>query len=237
MNEPVVNSQVATDRLARRLPVSAETATGTAKGSQAVAHREVPSIEISACTAPATLARLSAHPDLDAFRPPDSQLRALVTIASEPGGCIATAVEAERGRLIGYAAFHRPSAIEPWGADRSGALIELGAVEVASGYRGMKLAEHLLSAGFSGGRYDDTVVFATLYRWHYDLERSKLGELGYRRMLERLYGSAGFTARDTTDPEIGAHAANRLMVRVGERADTAIVAEFERLRLATGNRW
>jgi len=197
----------------------------------------VPTVEIQACTAPARLAELDAHPDLDAFRPPAAQLQALSSIAGEREGCVASAVGVNRSTLVGYAAFHRPSAIEPWGADRSGALIELGAVEVASGYRGMKLAERLLSAGLSDGRFDDTVVFATLYRWHYDLERSKLGELGYRRMLERLYGSAGFTALETTDPEIGAHAANRLMVRIGKNADPAIVAEFERLRLATGKRW
>src|SRR5690606_9351107 len=151
--------------------------------------------------------------------------------------CVAAAVDAAGRRLIGYAAFHRPSAIEPWGVDRSGSLIELGAVEVASGFRGLRLAERLLSAAFDGGRFDDTVVFATLYRWHYDLQRTGLGELGYRRMLERLYGSAGFVPLTTTDPEIGSHDANRLMARVGPRAAPAVIAEFDRLRLAAGQRW
>lgn len=191
-------------------------------------------IELHACTPPADLARLEAHSDLDAFRPPDLQLAALIEIAGETGGCVATAVVDGR-TLIGYAAFHRPSAIETWGDDRSRSLIELGAVEVVASYRGLKLAERLLETAFADGRFTDTVVFATLYRWHYDLERTGLGELGYRRMLERLYGSAGFVPLATGDPEIGSHPANRLMVRIGDAADPAAIAEFERLRLAGGD--
>ncbi|HZJ08058.1 MAG TPA: GNAT family N-acetyltransferase [Trueperaceae bacterium] len=193
-------------------------------------------VSIAACAAPEALAALEPHPDLDAFRPPQAQLEALVDIAAERDGCVVVAVADDGRSLVGYAAFHRPSAIETWGEDGSGALIELGAIEVASSHRGMKLAERLLGAGFAGGRYDATVVFATLYRWHYDLKRTGLGELGYRRMLERLYGSAGLVPLETTDPEIASHGANRLMARVGALSAPAVVEEFERLRKPPG-RW
>lgn len=190
-----------------------------------------------ACAEPHDIAKLEPDPDLDAFRPAHLQLAALVDIAKDPRGCVTIAVADDGRTLAGYVAFHPPSPIETWADDRSGALIELGAVEVASSHRGSKLAERLLAASFEGGRFEHTVVFATLYRWHYDLERTGLGELGYRRMLERLYASAGFEPVATTDPEITSHRANRLMVRVGSKADQEVVAEFERLRRAHERRW
>lgn len=195
----------------------------------------VAEVSIDACAGAADLQSLEPHPDLDAFRPPQAQLEALAGIAADDDGCVVTGVDAHT--LVGYAAFHPPSAIETWGDDRSGSLIELGAVEVASSYRGIKLAERLIAAAFAGGRYEHTVVFATLYRWHYDLKRTGLGELGYRRMLERLYGSAGFEPVATADPEIASHGANRLMARFGAHAEPASVAEFERLRRARDRRW
>lgn len=143
-----------------------------------------------------------------------------MTAAVGPASCL----------LVGYVAFHAPSEVETWGDDRSGALVELGAVEVADAYRGQKLAERLLAASFEGGRFDDTVVFATLYRWHYDLARTGLGELGYRRMLERLYSTVGLEPVDTTDPEIAHDPANRLVARVGPAAPRSVVSEFDRLR-------
>src|SRR5690606_1445559 len=164
-----------------------------------------PAALIAPCAEPGVLAGLKPHPGLDAFAP------------------------ATNG-LVGYVAFHAPSEVETWGDDRTGALVELGAVEVADAYRGQRLAERLLAASFEGGRFDDTVVFATLYRWHYDLPRTGLGELGYRRMLERLYGTVGLVPVATTDPEIAHDPANRLVARVGPRAPEAVVREFDRLR-------
>lgn len=198
------------------------------------AEAPVRDITLEAATTAARLRSLTAHPGLDTFRPAAAQLEALALIADEPAGLVASAVDEAAGQLVGYAAFHQPTGIETWGEDTSGKLIELGAVEVAPGMRGLKLAERLLSAAFSDGRFDDTVVFATLYRWHYDLERTGLGELGYRRMLERLYATVGLVPMTTTDVEIAADHANRLVARIGPNAPLEVVAEFQRLRL---RRW
>lgn len=197
-------------------------------------RREPGSATIEVPTPADKLKALSPHPGLDTFRPPHAQLESLVAIAEEPFGCVATARQDGECLLVGYAAFHRPSSIETWGEDRSGRLIELGAVEVAPGMRGLRLAERLLTAAFADGRFDDTVVFATLYRWHYDLDRTGLGELGYRRMLERLYASVGLLPLPTNDVEIGSDHANRLVARIGPEAPPEVVTEFQRLRL---RRW
>lgn len=176
------------------------------------------------------LAALAIHPSLDRFRAPEKQLRALVDIAADPAGCVVAAVKG--GILVGYVAFHRPTAVESWAADRTGELVELGAIEVAPDLRGQNLARRLLQASFAEGRYDDTVVFATLYAWHYDLRRTGMTDLAYRRMLERLYRSAGLEPFPTSDEEVRSNVANALMARIGEGAPAHVVAEFHRLRKA-----
>jgi acetoin utilization protein AcuA len=179
--------------------------------------------DLPAGDAPAPL-----HPDLDVFRPPDRQRDALAAIAAEPRGRVLVAERA--GRTVGYLTFHPPDPVERWGGDRSGRLIELGAIEVAPDLRGAHLGERLLEAAFADGAYDDTVVFAALYAWHYDLERTGLGPLGYRRLLERLYRGVGLERVPTRDPEIGADPANALLARVGPHAPDGVRDEFERLR-------
>ncbi len=183
---------------------------------------------ISVAADPEFLAGLTPHPQLDRFRDPASQLDALVSIATDPQGTVTALVR--HTALLGYAVFHPPTEIEAWGFDRTGQILELGAIEVAPDERGQRWAERLLQASFEGGRFDHTVVFATLYSWHYDLARSGLGDLAYRRMLERLYGSAGLELFGTTDEEVRSSPANALMARIGSRAPAEVVEEFHRLR-------
>jgi len=183
---------------------------------------------IEPCLSGDDLAALAPHPGIDMFRPSAKQHQALVGIARDPQSCVSVGVDA--GSMVAYAAFHPPSDVESWGEDRTGRIIELGAVEVAPPYRGQHLAERLLAASFGHGRFEDTVVFATMYVWHYDLKRTGLNDFAYKRLLERLYRSAGFVPFPTADAEVRSSAANQLMARVGSRADPAVVEEFHRLR-------
>ncbi len=185
---------------------------------------------ITACEAPGALAGLAPHERLDLFRSPAKQLAALVDIAEDERGCVVAA--ADGGTLVGYVAFHPPTEVESWGSDATGELIELGAIEVAPEYRSQNLARRLLEASFAGGRFDHTVVFATLYVWHYDLKRSGMTDLAYRRMLERLYRAGGLEVFPTSDEEVRSSAANALMARIGPRAPARVVEEFHRLRKA-----
>lgn len=168
------------------------------------------------------------HADLDLFRPPSLQTSALARIAEAPSGRVLLAEQA--GTTVAYLTFHRPDPIERWGRDRTGRLIELGAIEVVPSLRGEHLGRRLLERGFADGAYDDTVVFAALYAWHYDLERTGLGPLGYRRLLEGFYRSAGLVRVPTSDPEVRSDPANALLVRIGPKAPESVRSEFERLR-------
>ena len=196
--------------------------------SEAAAEPAAGAARIEACTAAEALARLEPHPSIDMFRPAAKQHQALVGIARDVQTCVSVAVDG--ATMVAYAAFHPPSDVESWGDDRTGRIIELGAVEVAPPYRGQHLAERLLAASFADGRFERTVVFATMYVWHYDLKRTGLNDFAYKRLLERLYRSAGFEPFNTADAEVRSSAANQLMARIGGDADPAVVEEFHRLR-------
>ncbi|HEX2863261.1 MAG TPA: GNAT family N-acetyltransferase [Deinococcales bacterium] len=185
-------------------------------------------VEVSPCAPPQVLARLEPEASLKAFRPAEQQLKALVEIAGLPGGCVATATMGHR--LIGYAAFHPPDPIERWSGSREPGIVELGAVETSPAHRGRHLARRLLETTVNTGRFDDGILIATLYHWHYDLEGTGVSTYAYRRLLERLYGTVGLRVVETDDPEIQPYPGNSLMARVGPRAPEALRREFERLR-------
>lgn len=185
-------------------------------------------IELWACAAPEAIARLEPDESLSSFRPAPQQLAALVGIAGLREGCV-TLARLEH-RLVGYAAFHPPDEIERWSGSREPGLLELGAVEASRAHRGRHLGRRLLETAFTTGRFEDKVVVATLYAWHYDLDGTGLSTRAYRRLLERLYGSVGFRAVATDDPEVAHSPNNSLMVRVGPRAPEPLMAELERLR-------
>lgn len=169
------------------------------------------------------------HPELDVFRAPDEQRTALREIAADPRGCVWIAET--RGSTVGYVTFHPPGRLETWSGNEGSRLIELGAIEVAPSLRGNRIGDQLLEAAFADGRFDESIVIATMYVWHYDLARTGLTPFAYKRLLERLYRKGGLQRMATSDPEIRADAANALMVRIGPRAPDAAVRGFHRLRV------
>ena len=165
-------------------------------------------------------------PELDLFRPPRLQRDALQDVTRLASGRV---LVAEReGRTVGYLTFHPPGGVDA--TDARLGIIELGAVEVAPSERGRRVGERLLHAGFADGAYDDAVVFATLFSWHYDLARSGLGPVAYRRMLLRFYARVGLEPVSTSDPEVLEDRANALLVRIGPRAPASAIEVFERMR-------
>lgn len=185
-------------------------------------------VALDICASPQDIASLVPSKGLKMFRQAAQQQQALVEIATDTSCCVSIARCG--GDMVGYAAFHHPSDVETWGDDKTGALIELGAIEVDPDYRGQDLAKRLLSESFAGGRFDDTIVIATMYVWHYDLKGNALSDFQYKRLLDRLYRSIGMEPYRTTDPEIRSNAANQLMARIGPNCPQAVRDEFDRLR-------
>ncbi len=178
------------------------------------------------------LAACEFDPELDLFRPPYRQREALAEIAAEStaghGTCVSAAID-ESGVLVGYAAFQAhdpPEKAAPAAAVR---VVELGAIEVAPSQRRRGIARSLLHTTVQGGRYDDAILFARLYAWHFDLGRTGLGPLAYRRFLRRLYSGVGLQVVADQGGEDGAHGADQIMARRGPTASAASVAAFEEL--------
>lgn len=174
------------------------------------------------------LHRLDMHPDLDAFRRPQEQKEALIEISGLPEGRVIAAVAADV--IIGYVTFHYPDELELWSQGGMEDLIELGAIEVADGYRGSGLAKLLVSTAFEEGQLEDCIVFTTEYYWHWDLKGSGLTVWEYRQMMEKLMKTVDMVWYATDDPEICSHPANCLMVRMGRDVPLSSRETFDRVR-------
>lgn len=177
---------------------------------------------------PEVLERLQMHPDLDAFRKPAEQLEALIEIAGLSEGRVIAAVEGTT--IIGYVTFHYPDELELWSQGGMDDLIELGAVEVANGYRGSGLGKLLISSAFEREQLENCIVFTTEYYWHWDLKGSGLDVWAYRKMMEKLMKTVDMVWYATDDPEICSHPANCLMVRIGHEVPMSSQETFDRVR-------
>ena len=171
---------------------------------------------------------LLMHKQLDAFRTPREQHNALMDIASLPEGRVIIARDGNV--IVGYVTFHYPDECERWSEGGMKNLLELGAIEVADDYRYAGLGKQMLRTAFEDGQLDDYIVFTTEYYWHWDLKNTQMTVWDYRKMMEKLMKTVDMVWFATDDPEICAHPANCLMVRVGSRVPLSSAEQFDRVR-------
>ncbi|MWV45162.1 GNAT family N-acetyltransferase [Paenibacillus sp. HJL G12] len=177
---------------------------------------------------PGRLSELIMHPDLDAFRRPAEQHKALLEIAGlEEGRIIITR---EENMIVGYVTFHYPDEQERWSQGNMEDLVELGAIEVANDYRSLGLGQKMIKTAFEDGQMEQYIVFTTEYYWHWDLKSSGLNVWDYRKMMERLMKVVDMVWYATDDPEICSHPANCLMVRIGRDVPISSKEQFDRIR-------
>ncbi|WP_340023058.1 GNAT family N-acetyltransferase [Paenibacillus sp. FSL K6-1096] len=185
-------------------------------------------ITVQGPLSPECLQKLDIHADLDAFRRPQEQKEALIEISGLPEGRVIAAFTSDM--IIGYVTFHYPDELELWSQGGMEDLIELGAIEVADGYRGSGLGKLLVSTAFEEGQLEDCIVFTTEYYWHWDLKGSGLTVWEYRQMMEKLMKTVDMVWYATDDPEICSHPANCLMVRMGRDVPLSSRETFDRVR-------
>lgn len=177
---------------------------------------------------PEQLKSLVLDATLDAFRKPKDQHDALIEIAGLPEGrIIAAHVD---GLIVGYVTFHYPDEYERWSEGNMPDLVELGAIEVADAYRGCGLGKQLITTAFAEQQLDNMIVYTTEYYWHWDLEGSGLNVWDYRKMMEKLMQAVDMIWYATDDPEICAHPANCLMVKIGPEVPLSSIEQFDRVR-------
>jgi acetoin utilization deacetylase AcuC-like enzyme len=161
------------------------------------------------------LRRLDVDPGIHAFvRAPEQEREVLARIAEEPAGEVVVAHTPE-GVVVGYVAVLEP---EPGTRFSSlPGLLEVGAVEVATGWRRGGVAGALLRFAVQPDPFEDLILIASGLAWHWDLDHSGLSAAAYRRVLGRVFEVAGFESLRTDEPEIAYHPANLFMARIGGR--------------------
>jgi acetoin utilization protein AcuA len=92
---------------------------------------------------------------------------------------------------------------------------ELGAIEVARGFRGGGLARKLLEAQVAGPRLDGQILIGEGLSWHWDCEGRGLLLSDCRKSLLALFRHAGFEKLQTDEPEVSYSLANFLVARIG----------------------
>jgi acetoin utilization deacetylase AcuC-like enzyme len=180
------------------------------------------------------LRRLEVDPGIHAFvRAPEQEREVLARIAEEPTGEVVVAHTPE-GVVVGYVAVLDP---EPGTRFSSlPGLLEVGAIEVASGWRRGGVAGALLRFAVEPDPFEDLILTASGLAWHWDLEQSGLSAVAYRRVLRRVFEVAGFESFRTDEPEIAYHPANLFVARIGSRVPPARRALFtSRLVRATAD--
>jgi acetoin utilization protein AcuA len=177
---------------------------------------------------PETLASYEFHEDLTAFRPPTAQHQALIGIANLDEGRIIIA--RSKQKIIGYATYLYPDPLERWSEGKMSNLLELGAIEVVSEYRGCSIGKNLLLVSMMDDAMEDFIIITTEYYWHWDLKGTGLNIWEYRKVMEKVMQAGSLEWYSTDDPEICSHPANCLMARIGKRVDSESIQKFDRLR-------
>ena len=168
------------------------------------------------------------HEGLVAFRPAKQQKKALIEISQLPEGRVIIARNEEI--IIGYATFLYPDPLERWSEGHMEDLIELGAIEVISEYRGCGVGKNILQVSMMDDAMEEYIVITTEYYWHWDLKGTGLNIWEYRKVMEKMMKAGGLSYFATNDPEISSHPANCLMARIGSKISNTSIEQFDQLR-------
>lgn len=181
------------------------------------------------------LKKYAFHDQLQAFRPATKQFEALLEIADLEEGRILVCVRDHT--IVGYVTYLYPDPLERWSHFQMDDLIELGAIEIAPGFRGLKLGSLLLEVSMKDRTMENYIVISTEYYWHWDLKDTKLSVWNYRKVMEKMMRVGGLKPAPTDDPEIISHPANCLMVRIGENVPESSIEIFDKTRFLDKHRF
>jgi acetoin utilization deacetylase AcuC-like enzyme/GNAT superfamily N-acetyltransferase len=168
------------------------------------------------------------HPDdgLRSFaRRADREQELLKRIAARPDSELVVAHTPD-GLLIGQVSI---CAAEGWW-EGIGDLYEV-AIEVSSHWRKLGLASHLLTFALEPDYFEQVILFALGYSWHWDVDETNLSSMHYGAMLRGLFQQVGFEQMYANEPNLRLDPTNIFLARVGAHANPGVVALF-RARLS-----
>ncbi len=106
------------------------------------------------------------------------------------------------------------------------------AIEVSANWRQLGVASALLRFALEPSYFDEVILFALGYAWHWDLEQTGLGSMRYGAMIRGLLQKVGFEQMYAAEPNLHMDPANIFLARIGAKANPEAVAQF-RARLGT----
>ena len=161
---------------------------------------------------PSFLRSLKPDPGLSAFaRDPEREHELLVRLAERPQGMVAVA-HTPAGVIVGQVSVAKG---EDWWEGIPG-LYEV-AVEVSRNWRRSGLAKRLLAFTLEPDEFEELILIATGYSWHWDLSGTGLDDDQYRDLVQRLFASVGFSVAQSNEPNLALRPQNILLVRIGRR--------------------
>ena len=139
-------------------------------------------------------------------------------------GRVAVAVLA--GQIIGYVVLRTPLPGERW---REMAIIREIYCELARGVRGENIIQVLLKSMHQYPEQEDLIYYLVGYTWHWDLKHTGRSVREYRQAVIKLVEPYGYREYPTNDPNVGLHAENIFMARLGANLPPQIRRAFNRL--------
>ncbi len=174
---------------------------------------------------PSLVERLHADEGLQSFaRRADREQELLKRIAKRPDSELVVAHTPE-GVLVGQVSI---CAGDGWWEGIDG-LYEV-AIEVSANWRQLGLASALLGFALEPSYFDEVMLFALGYAWHWDLEKTGLGSMRYGAMIRALFQQVGFEQMRATEPNLHMDPANIFLARIGTHTPPEAVIQF-RVRL------
>lgn len=152
------------------------------------------------------------------------RLSVVLRKVNDLGGVIVTAVAEDE--LRGYLTLVPSSALATERWENLPDTFELGSIEVARSSRRCGIGTQLLGRLCATVPIENLLLFARGFVSHWDLGAAALPPVGYRRLLLRMLGRAGFQLWETDDPEVNEDPLNFLAVRTGLSAPAASLVAF-----------
>jgi acetoin utilization deacetylase AcuC-like enzyme len=164
------------------------------------------------------------HPDegLHAFaRRADREQELLKRISSGPE-CELVIAHTPEGLLIGQVSI---CAADDWWESIPD-VYEV-AIEVSSNWRKLGLARTLLQFALEPDYFEDVILFALGFAWHWDLEGLGMSSMTYAQMIRRLFEQVGFEKMAANEPNLRLDPANIFLARIGGNVSLGIAAQFQ----------
>lgn len=100
------------------------------------------------------------------------------------------------------------------------------AIEVSSNWRKLGLSKALLKFALEPDYFEDVILFALGFAWHWDLDGADMGGMSYGQMIRKLFESVGFEKMAANEPNLHLDPAKIFLARIGGNVSPGTAAQF-----------